>query len=134
MYKDADDMWKQLSIQYTRVKERDPDLWDGLQSLGSTVGQFSEVIAKTQMAEGITLEVALDAAKAKKNIRSWKMKEKRPFDDDDFAFLLFVLLKNLEHSGMIKIINKPERIVKAALKNHEEKKVRSAKKYGSSRA
>ena len=91
---------------------QDPEMTDGIARLAGTIDEFhqaSEIMAKP---DGINIDEAL-------KIINNKVKAK---DDSDYSFLLFVLLKNLEHSGLIKIISKPERIVKKAMKKHAEKR------------
>lgn len=109
---DADDMWNKLNDQFKSMLKQDPEMTDGIARLAGTIDEFhqaSEIMAKP---DGINIDEAL-------KIINNKVKAK---DDSDYSFLLFVLLKNLEHSGLIKIISKPERIVKKAMKKHAEKR------------
>ena len=112
VYRNTPEMWNKLSSEYKELKLRDPEMLNGLILLGEVFNKMEEASKTTSKPEGLSVE---DALKMANDIKS---------DDsvEDYGFILFVLIKNLEHSGLLKIVGKPERIVKKAMKDHAKKR------------
>ena len=116
-FSNATTMWNKLSADFTSVKERDKEMFEAMNLLGETIDQFVDANSITAKPDGVNIEDALEIIN--------KKKKKEP--NDDYTFLIFVLLKNLEDSGLIKVFSRPERIVKQAMKEHAKKRTEKSK-------
>lgn len=116
-FSDASSMWSKLSGDFNLTKERDLELFNAMNALGDTISQFVEANAIMAKPDGISIKEALDVLK----------KNKKKESNEDYAFLVFVLLKNLEDSGLVKVFSRPERIVKTAMKVHAKKRTKTTK-------
>jgi hypothetical protein len=116
-FANATTMWNKLSADFNSVKERDKEMFDAMNILGETIDQFVEANAIMAKPDGVSIKEALDVINKKKNKKT----------NEDYTFLVFVLLKNLEDSGLIKVFSRPERIVKDAMKAHAKKRTEKSK-------
>lgn len=111
IFENESQMWNVLSAEFDNVKSRDAEMMNGLNKLGGTLSKFNETQEILRSKDGINIEQALAIAK----------KRKGP-PNEEYPFILFVLLKNFEHSGLIKINKKAERIARKAMSDYEAKK------------
>ena len=111
IFESAATMWNDLSAEFAEVDRTDAELASGLKKLGATISKFNETQDVLRSKDGINIEEALDIVEKRKELPS-----------DEYPFILFVILRNLEHSGLIKINRKAERIARKALKEYETKK------------
>lgn len=102
------EMWNILSSEFTSIEKTDAEMTNGLKKLGQTISKFNETQDILKKKDGINIEEALDIVEKRKNR-----------EDDEYPFILFIILKNLEHSGLIKINRKAERIARKALRDYE---------------
>lgn len=116
-FTNATDMWNKLSTQYEDMEKRDPEFHGGLKQLAETIEKFNEVTEMVTGPDGLNVEEMLKLLAEKKRKES---------DEENYPFVLFVILKNLEYTGMIKMFNRPERIAKSAMAAYGKK--RTAKK------
>ncbi len=108
----APDMWDKLSAEYKSVEAKDKEMFEALLILGDTIRQFIETSEVAKKTDGISIQEALEIIQ--------KRKKEKP--DEDYGFLLYVMMKNLEHADLVKIYHKPERIVKKAMTAHGKKR------------
>ena len=122
-FKDADHMFRATSFEYDVLEKQDPELASALLLLGKNLHDFSvvsrkaeeEVAKKALEGTGALLERATLGIQEMKKIRE---EQNSP---DNHAFILYTVLKNLEHCGLIKINTKPDRIIQGAWKAYANK-------------
>lgn len=107
----APGMWEKLSEEFDSLKERDKEMFDSLEKLGDKIGFYNDTYEALMSTSGANIDEILGKAN---NVN----KEKR----EGYAFMLFIIIKNLEHAGFVNIITFPKRVVKEAMATHAKKR------------
>jgi hypothetical protein len=102
VFSSAEDMWFQMSTEYDAIMNRDPEMAEALIQLSNTLAKFEDMKRKLPDVEESSKE------------------DSEVIELQNYSFILFTLMKNLEHLGLIKVIGRPERTASNAIKTYEK--------------
>jgi uncharacterized Fe-S center protein len=118
-YSGPEEMYEQISKSFEESLSKDREMKLAIEQIAVSLMEYGEfeVVSKEKMDE------VVEGSKDKKSTAELRDRARL----DGYSFVVYTLLRNLEHAGLIKVYSKPERITMSAINQYERERNKKEK-------
>lgn len=119
-YSGPDEMYEDISSAYEANLGKDREMKLAIEQIATSIMEYAEFENASKQKMDEVVENSKDKAAT--------MRLRDGARIDGYSFVVYTILRNLEHAGLIKIHSKPERITMAAISQYERSHKNETKK------